>query len=473
MAVVNDETPRRRARRGRGAGAAGRCASGRSTPGSASSTRPRSSPPPASWPATRSIRRRRHVRLEALERRPQRGLRLTFEDQGPGIADIDAGADATATPPATGSAWGSAAPSGWSTSSTSHRGPAKGRGHDRAMEVISQRLESADRQPASAKRAAWPASCRARPGWATPSAASVALVVTEAATNLVKHAGGGELLLRRSAASTRRASTCWRSIGARAFAIWPRRCATASPRAGTPGNGLGAIAPPRDRCSISTRAPASARPSSRASGAGAPAPPDDDGMLLGSINVPYPGESVSRRRLGGAAQRAAERRAGRRRPRARHSGGRGGARRRCGVSQVRRGGAAARSSAALHEALRPTRGAAVAVAEIDSRPAVGPFRRARQHLRHRSSLRRQYAQHRLASRHRRTRHAPHPGIQLSLARRRDPGAALGRARARWTLDNYPGLQRSGIRSCWPASCTATAGAGATTRRCWCCASGRA
>ena len=45
------------------------------------------------------------MRIERLNQGPKRaGLRLTFEDRGPGIPDIDAGADATATPPATASA---------------------------------------------------------------------------------------------------------------------------------------------------------------------------------------------------------------------------------------------------------------------------------------------------------------------------------------------------------------------------------
>ena len=37
----------------------------------------------------RHPRRRRHVRLESLNDGNRRGLRLIFEDQGPGIADIE------------------------------------------------------------------------------------------------------------------------------------------------------------------------------------------------------------------------------------------------------------------------------------------------------------------------------------------------------------------------------------------------
>ena len=63
------------------------------------------------------------MQLETLNG-PRTGLRLVFEDKGPGIADIRWPC-ATGSRLAPGSAWGSAEPSGWSTSLILSRNPAK------------------------------------------------------------------------------------------------------------------------------------------------------------------------------------------------------------------------------------------------------------------------------------------------------------------------------------------------------------
>ena len=76
--------------RGRRARAPGRARAGGRRSASASSTRPRSSPRPASSRATRSIYGGGgDVDVEQLDDGAAQGLRLTFVDQGPGIADIE------------------------------------------------------------------------------------------------------------------------------------------------------------------------------------------------------------------------------------------------------------------------------------------------------------------------------------------------------------------------------------------------
>ena len=67
------------------------------------------------------------VRLEALEKGRRGGCRLTFEDQGPGIPDVEL-ALPTVTRPERAWAWAWAAPGGWSTNSRSPRGSARGPG---------------------------------------------------------------------------------------------------------------------------------------------------------------------------------------------------------------------------------------------------------------------------------------------------------------------------------------------------------
>ena len=52
-------------------------------------TRPRWSPPRASSPATPSSTAGGDVQLAVVERPPRRGLRLVFEDQGPGIPNVE------------------------------------------------------------------------------------------------------------------------------------------------------------------------------------------------------------------------------------------------------------------------------------------------------------------------------------------------------------------------------------------------
>ena len=61
--------------------------------------------------------------------------------------------------------------------------------------------------------------------------------------------------------------------------------------------------------------------------------------------------------------------------------------------------------------------------------------------------------------------AAHPGVHLPVAARRAPGHALDGLGTRWTLDGYPGLRAARSRRSSPACSTATSAAGATTRRC--------
>ena len=127
MVVQRAETvPAPHVRRRR-AGAAGRAAAGRSSWASAWSTRRRSSRRPASSRATPSTYGGGGTaRLEALQDGGRRGLRLIFEDKGPGIADIElALKDGFTSGTASGSA--SAARGGCRTSSRSSRGSARAR----------------------------------------------------------------------------------------------------------------------------------------------------------------------------------------------------------------------------------------------------------------------------------------------------------------------------------------------------------
>jgi anti-sigma regulatory factor (Ser/Thr protein kinase) len=109
------------------------------------------------------------------------------------------------------------------------------------MEVINRRLEIGDASGVGeARRLAGELSRAA--GLGDTDAGRLALVVTEAATNLVKHAGGGELLLRPFGSERAQGMDVLvldRGPGIRDLAAALRDGFSS---AGTPGNGLGAIA---------------------------------------------------------------------------------------------------------------------------------------------------------------------------------------------------------------------------------------
>jgi anti-sigma regulatory factor (Ser/Thr protein kinase) len=187
------------------------------------------------------------------------------------------------------------------------------------------------------------------------------IVVTEAATNLVKHGGGGEILLR----ALRHA----RSIGVGLLALdrgpgiadLGRALRDGFSSAGSPGTGLGAIRRLASSFDLYSR-PGEGTALHATVWSSPPAPP---GLRIGGINVPCPGEAVSgdgwvaTERAGGALVLLADG----------LGHGAGAAEASTLAADVFRRHAALSPVAALdriHAALRPTRGAAVAVVEIDS-----------------------------------------------------------------------------------------------------------
>src|SRR5262245_38467794 len=118
----------------------------------------------------------------------------------------------------------------------------------------------------------------------------VSLIVTELATNLVKHAGGGEILLRGAE------DTAGNAIDVLALDSGPGIHDIAAAlrdgysSAGSPGTGLGAIARTASLFECYSRAPGGTAVFARITTAPGHA---DNGLIVGGVNVPYPGESVS------------------------------------------------------------------------------------------------------------------------------------------------------------------------------------
>jgi anti-sigma regulatory factor (Ser/Thr protein kinase) len=117
-----------------------------------------------------------------------------------------------------------------------------------------------------------------------------ALLVTEMATNLVKHAGGGEIALHRFSDDAR-------SGGLEVLALdkgcgiadLPRSLADGFSTAGSPGNGLGAIRRQADRFAIFSRPGLGTAVMARLydrHGQGSA-----DGLVIGGVSDPFPGET--------------------------------------------------------------------------------------------------------------------------------------------------------------------------------------
>ncbi len=193
-------------------------------------------------------------------------------------------------------------------------------------------------------------------------AGRVALVATEMASNLLKHAGGGEIAMQRIADGE---GDCIELV---AFDSGPGIADTARAmedgfsRAGSPGTGLGAIRRQADHFAIWSAPGVGTAVLARFTVA---RPSAAGGPVLGVMEAPYPGETVSgdawsfvqppagasvlvvdglgHGPLAATAARAAVECFGR------HAG----------QDCVRIG-------EAIHVALRPTRGAAIAIARIDA-----------------------------------------------------------------------------------------------------------
>jgi anti-sigma regulatory factor (Ser/Thr protein kinase) len=189
----------------------------------------------------------------------------------------------------------------------------------------------------------------------------VAIVVTEAATNLVKHAGGGELLLHALRLGDAR------GIGVLALDRGPGLTDLAAAMrdgyssAGSPGTGLGAI---RRQATVFDLHSSPGEGLALLAEVWTAPPAPADRLVAGGVNVPFPGEPVS-----GDAWDVA------------NTGPRALV---LAVDGLGHGAYAADAAAAavavfranttagpadvlarIHQALRATRGAAVAVAEVD------------------------------------------------------------------------------------------------------------
>lgn len=234
------------------------------------------------------------------------------------------------------------------------------------MEVIEDYLVL--REPSAVGDARRRASTLARRiGLDETAIGNVALLATEAAGNAVKHAGGGECLLRATAPSR-----CLELVvvdRGPGIANLGHALRDGFSSAGTPGTGLGAIA------RLSTRHDIYSRPGKGtalfASVGAAPAAGSET-PRVGAVAVPYPGELVC-----GDAWAV------------RHESGRSlllvadGLGHGLPAHEAARTAVATFSAAApaapvahvedVHLALRPTRGAAVAVAEVDRTRGVVRF----------------------------------------------------------------------------------------------------
>jgi anti-sigma regulatory factor (Ser/Thr protein kinase) len=238
------------------------------------------------------------------------------------------------------------------------------------MEVIeSARLTIADATGVGeARRAA--VDLARKLGLDETDAGRVALVATEIATNLAKHGGGGELFVRGL-----RRSTAF-GIG---FLALDRGAGIANPAealrdgfstSGTAGTGLGAIARAATRFdlfSMPRRGTAVAAEIWRAGELGPDSP-----VSIGGVVSPYPGETVpgdawAAHESEDAAQITVADGLG-------HGEHAAQAAREATQAFRRHAGAApAEILTRMHEALRATRGAAVAVADVDCRRGVVRF----------------------------------------------------------------------------------------------------
>jgi anti-sigma regulatory factor (Ser/Thr protein kinase) len=195
----------------------------------------------------------------------------------------------------------------------------------------------------------------------------VALVATEMSTNLVKHGGGdGEVLLQTAGGAGGPVVELVALDRGPGIADVGRAMQDGMSTAGTPGTGLGAIRRLATRFDLYSNGGGTAV---FAAVAAAGAARDDGGFETGAVCVPYPGEHV----CGDAFA----------------VGGHDGRTTVCVVDGLGHGPLAAEAAKAatkivaarhelapadlmqrLHEALRPTRGAAAAIADVDARRGI-------------------------------------------------------------------------------------------------------
>jgi anti-sigma regulatory factor (Ser/Thr protein kinase) len=200
-----------------------------------------------------------------------------------------------------------------------------------------------------------------RAGFDSADVERARLVATEAATNLVKHAKEGELLLQSIEADGRRGVACLALDKGPGMASVSEAMRDGFTTAGSPGTGLGAIRRLATRFDVfSTSAGVALLAILWADEAHG----EEAGVMVGGVNVPHPKETVS-----GDAWSSA-RMAGCVRVLLSDGLGHGPAAAAAsaaavGAFQDTKGRPPGEALQRIHDALRPTRGAAVAIAEID------------------------------------------------------------------------------------------------------------
>ncbi len=426
------------------------CASGRSRSASAWSTRPRSSPRRASSRATRSIHGGGgEVALHrARANGTRKGLRLVFADAGPGHRRHRAGAEGRLHHRRRAGPRPGRREAACRTSSRSSRSPARARASpSRAGSDEPPCADSRDRRAERRRRGA----ARSRRARARRCG------FDEDARGPARARGDRGRDQHRQARAAAARSCCARSSSAAArqgvevlaldrgpgIANLAASLRDGYSTAGSPGTGLGAIAAHGGEFDVYSQpghghAACASRPGR--------SPPATAKRCACRRGQPAEARRAGlRRRLGASSQRTRPRRA----VRGRRARPRPGGRRRRRAARVEAVDAASRLRRrpslmeAVHDALRPTRGAAVAVADAASRQAS--CARSAASATSSASIRGAgaCAQHGLAQRHRRARRAQDPGVQLSVPARRAAASCTPTASARTgTSPTIPGSRRA-------------------------------
>lgn len=224
-------------------------------------------------------------------------------------------------------------------------------------------------QVAEARRAAL--GCAAALRFDADDQGKVALVATELATNLVKHGGGGELVVDARRDDLATAVELLAIDSGRGMADWAKCADDGYSTSGSPGTGLGAIRRASDAFDVYSRPEKGTVVFARIAGRSG-TPRGVEGLELGVVSVPYPGETecgdgwavMSRPTvlrvlvvdgLGHGVPAAEASRAA--------------------VDAFQRGrdDSPTASMARIHESIRHTRGAAAAVGEVDVAGGVLTF----------------------------------------------------------------------------------------------------
>jgi len=126
-------------------------------------------------------------------------------------------------------------------------------------------------------------------GMAETRAGQFALVVTELATNILKHGGSGQMLMERFADADGSGIECMALDRGPGMADVERCLGDGYSTAGTPGNGLGAVLRQADLVRIYSRPGVGTAVLARF----VTGPSRGDGLLLGTAMTIYPGEQIS------------------------------------------------------------------------------------------------------------------------------------------------------------------------------------